>query len=556
LLTTLLENRIIYKLASNNGIVQHDFCCCIAPLSRHKHWGASEVLWLDTQAISNTALVGNVPINFSQAINVLINKAFEPRQDALRGSLHPGNGSPAKRPEILRKMILTLLGIALAISLIMNGAVASPWRQSAMLLLALPLLLTLGVRFSNRETQRLVRLTASLLGLVVAWGIFQTMPLPFGWAGHPGWETLRDLQLYDKRHISVAPSQTRAAITSLILPFLVFAAMLLLCQRRDDAFFAWVMLTYVGVSVALLSIMLEIFFPDAQVFSNFAVGRGGFNGVFVNRNTSAAVFGLTAFALAALMMVRPEKTPHAGYPNRAALPETLRGPQKIALALALFMVVICIILTRSRAGTIFSLLFLTLSFILCVTLYTERNKSKTRQLSVRTKLIIVTLTGFGVFLFFGEPVLSRLGNTAQDGRWCAWDATLKAIVAHPWTGTGFGTFAEVFPQYRDADCLGSDGVWLRAHNSYLEFIAGFGALGAVVILASAGLCGATLLRGIGKRKSLQSIPLFALGALAFMAMHSAFDFPLQIPGVAVYFAAIMGAACAISILERRGARRR
>lgn len=141
-------------------------------------------------------------------------------------------------------------------------------------------------------------------------------------------------------------------------------------------------------------------------------------------------------------------------------------------------------------------------------------------------------------------------------RICAWAATWQVILDRPPIGTDFGTFNEVFPRYRDPVCLGTVGVWQRAHNSYLEFLAGFGVGGVLGLALCSWFLLSRLQRGIKTRKSLKAFPICTLGAFGFVAAHSVFDFPLQIPGVAVYFAALMAVGCAISMAERGAGRNR
>ena len=68
--------------------------------------------------------------------------------------------------------------------------------------------------------------------------------------------------------------------------------------------------------------------------------------------------------------------------------------------------------------------------------------------------------------------------------------------------------------------------------------------------------GAICLRGVLVRKRDTSYPAVGLAATALIAVHSAVDFSLQIPGVAVPYFALLGAACAQSWpTSQRGARR-
>ena len=453
-----------------------------------------------------------------------------------------------------RRVVLVGLGAALGLALMMNGAVVAPYRQIAILALALPLLLALGVRVRGPATRRALGWAMGCAGAFLLWGLVQAAPLSHetlpeairAALAHPVWEELAQAGIAAGTYISVAPAQTLAALPILILPFLVFAAMLVLCQDQKDALFAWKMLAMIGLALAALSALLETVLAGTQFFSSTETGRGPFSGIFVNRNVTAAFLTLVACATAGWLML-PE-APRARGEKRTAGIEAI-SPRRFALAAFLFLVVIALILTRSRAGVGFGLVALTLGGMGVFLLRPGQNRAR-RLLAAG---FAVTL-GLAVLLLFGEPMLSRLDEGADYRRWCAYVATWQAFLDRPVMGTGFGTFADVFPRYRDPECMGTRWLWLRAHNSWLELLAGMGLVGAVVLIVALGGLIAILRTGLAQRRSLRALPVFSAAALVFMMLHSSVDFPLQIPGVALYFAALAGVGCAVSLLERAPAR--
>ena len=460
-----------------------------------------------------------------------------------------GKGARAHAGRVLLIWLITAIGLAL----MMNGSVAAPYRQIAFLALALPLLALLGLRLTRPVSRALWRQCIAGMTLLILWALVQSTPLPLGILAHPVWDRLGDLGIAAQPTISVAPALTRAALPALILPFLVFAAMILLCQGQREALFAWKALAVLGLGLAALSILLEMVFPQTSFFSRFEVGRGAFNGIFVNRNTTAAFLGLAGFATAGWLML-PQ--PRQQRMDPAATGLAGFGWSRVWLAALLFLLVITLITTRSRAGVTLALICLTLAFVAVFLLRPERGRPPVRRLGTGAKAALIIGAGIGLFVAFGDPVISRMGPEAEDGRWCAWASTLQMIAERPLVGQGFGTFADAFPQYRNADCLGSRGIWTRAHNSHLEFLAGMGLIGALVALVLLGRMLQVLITGVQKRRSLKPIPIMTLAALAFVLGHSALDFPLQVPGVALYFAALMGAGCAIAVLEPSSGSRR
>jgi O-antigen ligase len=154
----------------------------------------------------------------------------------------------------------------------------------------------------------------------------------------------------------------------------------------------------------------------------------------------------------------------------------------------------------------------------------------------------------GLFaLFAGRSVYRMQELGSDDTRWCAFASTIAAIKDNWIFGAGFGAFQDVFPVYRDADCAGIFGVWERAHNFFLEGWLGLGlpflaalAIGYFVLLAA-------LIRGVRDRRQFRFVPVMGLAALILASLHSVVDFSPQIPGLAVYFAAIMAATVTVSL---------
>jgi O-antigen ligase len=167
-----------------------------------------------------------------------------------------------------------------------------------------------------------------------------------------------------------------------------------------------------------------------------------------------------------------------------------------------------------------------------------------RYATIVASLVIVV----GLFaLFAGRSVYRMEEQGADDARWCAFSSTIAAIKDNWILGTGLGAFQDVFPVYRDADCAGIFGVWERAHNFFLEGWLGLGlpflaalAIGYLVLIV-------TFIHGVKVRHRFRFVPVIGLAALILASLHSLVDFSLQIPGVGVYFAAIMAATVTVSL---------
>jgi O-antigen ligase len=158
------------------------------------------------------------------------------------------------------------------------------------------------------------------------------------------------------------------------------------------------------------------------------------------------------------------------------------------------------------------------------------------------------------FAVLGARTLFRFEQGGvDDHRWCVYGSVIDAIRDNPWLGTGFGTFEQVLPAYRDPKC-GISGVWDRAHNVFLEGYLGLGLPFAVVVLFGLLYLLSIFLIGYRTRQRFRIVPLAGMGILLLIVLHSMVDFSIQIPGVAAYIAAVIGAAVCISLARMRPGR--
>lgn len=164
---------------------------------------------------------------------------------------------------------------------------------------------------------------------------------------------------------------------------------------------------------------------------------------------------------------------------------------------------------------------------------------------------VVIVGGAMLFMSQSETLHARLDQVYEPTnlRLLLWQAALRQYHLSPITGTGSGTYLFYGRQFR-LSMVQDDPI--HVHNDYLELLAEYGVIGAV-------LCGFFLvvhltvgLRGL-KRIVREQIPLDAprlsddlalnigaLSAVAALSLHSVLDFNLHIPANAVFVAFLFG----------------
>mgnify|MGYP003352136470 FL=1 len=97
--------------------------------------------------------------------------------------------------------------------------------------------------------------------------------------------------------------------------------------------------------------------------------------------------------------------------------------------------------------------------------------------------------------------------------------------------------------------------WNQAHNTYLETMFEIGVPAALVFLLAPLWIVALCLRGYFIRHRDRVYPLVAVGCSTIAAVHSVFDFSLQIPAVATTYAVVLGLGFAQAFSTERMAAR-
>jgi hypothetical protein len=140
----------------------------------------------------------------------------------------------------------------------------------------------------------------------------------------------------------------------------------------------------------------------------------------------------------------------------------------------------------------------------------------------------------------GSNLNNRLLNLSGNGRIQHWRVAVHEIKAHPWLGSGAGTYAEYWFQLRRYPQIVHD-----AHSLYLETLAELGPIG----LALLGLLFAALILGAVRSRS--PLAAVAVGTLVAYGFHAAADWDWELP--ALLLALLMPAVAVAGDPPRRTA---
>ncbi|WP_294645456.1 O-antigen ligase family protein [uncultured Aureimonas sp.] len=464
------------------------------------------------------------------------------------------------RPTLLGRALLIA---ALAVCIGSRGAVS----YSALLvtLVLAGAALFVGALSPPAEARIRRSLHAALLMAValVAYVLFQSWSFEGNPFANPLWSAVDRLVGPIGGAVSVDPAATRDAVFLLILPFVLYGAGLSLYQTDEGALKLLTWLGAFGLAFAVFGIAQVAFFPDSLLLTAKTAYLDSLTGVFVNRNTAGSLLGVASLILATLAVLALPRDRRGRFSiwsliSDPGLPSE-RSRRVMAWLLAAFVVLLALFLTKSRGALVStSIAFVAvLPFLWLDGSRASGGPAGARPLTLRRVLLaygVVALVVLVVGGLFGGLTIQRMATRGiDDVRLCLYWSALDAFGQNWRFGTGFATFASVFPIYRPPDCGAPWDVFLRAHNIYLEGLVGLGIVFVPVLFLGCLHIVANLLRGLRDRRRMRVVPLMALGAMVLVGLHGLVDFSLQIPGMAAYFATYLAAATTISLGRRADA---
>lgn len=238
--------------------------------------------------------------------------------------------------------------------------------------------------------------------------------------------------------------------------------------------------------------------------------------------------------------------------------------RKMLVRLLLVMMVVALVLTRSRAGN--GNFFIALMLIGLLVAWRSRQLRRS-ALILAASMLVVDLLVIGQWVGL-DKVVQRLEGTrvtmesAQEAqqtavargrsadvyreesleeRLFAAQYTLQMIGQRPWFGHGGGSFAVAFPPFKGEHPLG---FYDHTHNDYAEIAADTGLLGLGLLLTLGALALRRAVQGLNDNTTpfARGVAAGLCMAMLYGAMHMFVDFNLQIPVNALYFTVVLAMA--------------
>ncbi|NIM00407.1 MAG: hypothetical protein GTN89_05990 [Acidobacteria bacterium] len=255
-------------------------------------------------------------------------------------------------------------------------------------------------------------------------------------------------------------------------------------------------------------------------------------GTWVNRNHFADYLAMALPCGAALWVtgIPRKRQPHVSWLVRTF---STQGSRNLLLLLTLVTGLAGLLVSMSRAGIGLGVAGVVAALWLCT-----RSRPPAARLIV--VCVVVAIAAVPLIQVGADAFLNRLETSADDfktpgSRATVWSDTARLARSFPVLGSGFGTFASVYPQFRSPEVRY---FYAHAHNDLLQFSAEGGAIGLLLLAALLASLGRRLLGALRGDRGVLSIGV-AVGLSAAL-LHSLIDFNFHLPANAATAVVLAG----------------
>jgi hypothetical protein len=398
----------------------------------------------------------------------------------------------------------------------------------------------------HRARPEMPRALAAALAILLVYPLVQMLPLPDAlWRLLPGHgEYAEEIDRFAagviaqgtvsvSRTLTVVPAATERGWLALLPPL---ACLLVVLRIPRDAVtrLLFIMAVFAGME-GLLGLLQVGAIGGSIVYrpvDEYGYTYGTAFGTFVDPNHLAGMLSMMLPVVIGLVAYSVRRARHQQDSHAANLLS-----QRALLFASAVMILLCLVLTWSRAGIATALVGLGCSAILL---------SRMRGGVIQSKFLVLGIVGVTAVLALVigiTPLMEKLAPEhlagGAGGRLLMTVQTLRAAVAFLPFGSGLSTLEYVFPRFQTWPLGGGIDY---AHNDYAQAFMELGLAAPIVVallLAAYGMRMVELLRSVGGR-SFTILQLAAGIGLLPMILHSAFEFGLHMPAIAMWFATLTG----------------
>ena len=274
-------------------------------------------------------------------------------------------------------------------------------------------------------------------------------------------------------------------------------------------------------------------------------------GTFVNRNHFSGYLEMVIPLALGLILARTDLFSLSGKKwKEKILRISEKGVYKnLLLALAVILMALAIILSKSRSGVFLVVLTFILVFGMAV-LYFGRVRQQQKWIKSFLKVTFLIIVLMALYIGI-DATIERfaMDNILEEVRPVVWSNTTGIIGDFPVFGSGLGTFEALYPAYEESS---TPPLFEHAHNDYLEYLAELGVVGFVMLLGGilVMLVFSFLMWKVRRHPEVKGLALGGMVAVVAMLVHSITDFNLHIPANMMLFAVVLSLTVVTAFYKR------
>lgn len=385
-----------------------------------------------------------------------------------------------------------------------------------------------------------LRWSLGLFAVAVIWAFLQTLPvLPGSWA-HPVWQEAGAV-LGQPLHgvIAISPENSIKGLSRLIT--YIASGVLAYCLAQNGSAARQLVKVFWITGAAVCAYGLFVYSVGMQklLWIDKWAYHEDLTATFVNRNHFAVYAGMVMICGTALLVESwrndvLERAEHERFRNLHAWLATKGVPYIVFLAIIL----LSILCSHSRAGLMLDVGGLG-AYLFFDQVY---HKAWRKAIVIAFGALAALALTFVLAHQFSVRFAHLFNDYSSLDRLKVFRWTLAAIRDNPWLGYGLNGFQPIFRLYQRDMIM----EFSHAHSDVLESLLDFGVPGGLVLWAAIGLLVSALAHGVLSRRRNGMFPAIGLAASLVALGHATVDFDMQIPGVVIPWAALVGTGLAHS----------
>jgi O-antigen ligase len=346
-------------------------------------------------------------------------------------------------------------------------------------------------------------------------------------------------------HFSLDVGQSAISFFKLLAYFCLFICTLILVNDENRIKLLLTTMVAAGTFQAIYGALEILLGVEKSIVFGLDVAKVA-SGSFVYKNHYANFLMMCLAAGIGLMVTNLQKDQMSSPKDWMRSIATAMLGNKGIIRISLAIMVIALVMSRSRMGNTAFFVSMTIVGIMALILVQQRSKGLTILIiSMFVIDLIIVSAWFGL-----DKVQQRLTETSlqQESRDEVIRDAIPMVLDYPLTGTGAGSFYSTFPAYKTTDL---HYFYDHAHNDFLQMTIEYGIPGSSILALLVIFAFYKSVRAMRKRQNsiFKGTSFACCMVIIGMLLHMTVDFPLQAFANASYFVIFLALSMIVSSLK-------